>query len=384
MVDADEVTLQIDTLLRRAVTAGVCPGAACAVALDGRPVLELYAGDQAALDADGRPLAREQRVPVTALTRFDLASVTKLFTAHTALALVNAGTVALDAPIGEVLASYRTGDRARVTLRHLLSHTSGLPATWSGWRAPLAAVLAGLPEARRLTVTPLGNRADLVADLLATPLEAPPANRFLYSCAGYLTAMAYLERLTGRAWADLVRLHTLEPLGLGEVTGLPDPARAAATEYQPALHRGVVCGVVHDEAAWSLGGNAGNAGLFATARELLMFGEALRHGQGLVTQRWMWDDALTPVLGRATSGVGGGFGAALGPRIDDRDFMGARARGVRGHAGFTGASLQVDRGRGTTLALLTNRVHPSRDGQGVQDLRRAVADVVADAVGGDA
>lgn len=184
--------------------------------------------------------------------------------------------------------------------------------------------------------------------------------------------MAYLEVLTGRP--ELMAECTLGPLGLSGVTADPQPELTAATEYQPEFNRGVVNGVVHDEAAWSLGGGAGNAGLFATARGLLGFAEHLRAGSGRVLGRWMWDDALTASLGRASASPEGGFGSSLGLRIGDAEFMGSTPT-MRGHTGFTGTSLLIDRDTEVSLVLLTNRVHPSRDLGGIQPLRAAIADL---------
>jgi CubicO group peptidase (beta-lactamase class C family) len=356
------------------IQAGRFSGAACALAVAGEAAVELYLGTQAAWCGELEPISVDEQRPVTANTLFDLASVTKVFTAHTALSLADAGVVDLDAPIAAVLPAYRDGERSRVTLRHLLNHTSGLPPEWNGWRGPLARRLEGVAATERLTATPLAERDVLIADLLGTPLEAPVGTRFTYSCANYNTTMAYLEAVTGRPWRDLVADYTLDPLGLSGVTADPEPALTAATEYQPGLNRGVVTGVVHDEAAWSLGGGAGNAGLFATARGLLHFTEQLRTDSGRVLGRWMWDDALTRPLGRATASPEGGFGSSLGLRIGDPEFMGSTAT-MHGHTGFTGTSLLVDRETGVSLVLLTNRIHPSRDLGSIQPLRAALADL---------
>lgn len=375
---------ELGAAIRRELEAGLTAhnfsGAACAVAIDGGTAIELYVGTKATWGPERQPLGPEEQSAVDAATLFDLASLTKIFTAHTALALVDSGAVGLDAPIAEFLASYREPGRREVTLRHLLSHTSGLPATWIGWREPLVRALARIPEAERLTVTPLGDRDALIADLLTTPLEAPPGKRFEYACTGYNTTMALFEILTGRDWMPLVSEHTLQPLGLGSVTAEPAVDRSAATEYQPQFRRGVVRGVVHDETAWSLGGGAGNAGLFGTARDVLAFGEAIRIGDGRVRGEWMWDDALTGTLGRPTTAAdGGGFGSALGLRIGDANSMG-RSPQARGHTGFTGTSLHIDREVGVTVVLLTNRVHPTRENSVMQDVRARVADLVRMAV----
>ena len=353
---------------------GLFSGAACALAIAGEPAVELYLGTQATWRGALERISVEEQRPVTTDTLFDLASVTKVFTAHVALSLTDTGVVELDAPLAAVLPAYRDGERSRVTLRHLLNHTSGLPAVWDGWREPLARQKGSGHSRAPFTATPLTGRETLIADLLATPLEAPAGTRFTYSCVNYNTTMAYLEVVTGRRWRELVQKYTLEPLSLSGVTAAPEPELTAATEYQPELNRGVVAGIVHDEAAWSLGGGAGNAGLFATARGLLDFAEQLRLGSGRVLGRWMWDDALTHSLGRATASSEGGFGSSLGLRIGDAEFMGSSLT-MRGHTGFTGTSLLVDRETEVSLVLLTNRVHPARNLGGIHPMRAALADL---------
>lgn len=378
---ADGLGASIDAELAAGIAEGRFSAAACCVAVAGRTVYEAYRGTLAAYGPDGRPLPDDQRQPTDAATLFDLASLTKLFTAHTALTLVDEGRMMLDGPLADVLPAYRDGDRRGVTLRHLLTHTSGLPAEWRGWRTPLATWLAQHPDSGRLQASPLGRqRAELLCSLLDTPLAAAPGRRFEYSDVGYNVVMGYAEAVTGTPWSQQVAEHTLGPLGLAHVTFAPDPTRAAATEYEPQYRRGVVRGTVHDETAWSLGADragAGNAGLFAPAVDLLAFAEAIRLGEGRVRGRWMWDDALTGTLGQPTTDRG--FGSAMGLRIADAAFQG-RSSKARGHTGFTGTSVHIDRDRRLTVVLLTNRVHPRRDGASMQPLRARIADLAADAV----
>jgi CubicO group peptidase (beta-lactamase class C family) len=342
---------RVDELLRNAHDAGRFSGAACLMAVDDEIAVETYLGEKSAWTDDFAPIPIEQRDPVTPGTLFDLASVSKTFTAHTALAMADAGVVDLDARIGDVLPAYRAGARRRVTLRHLLAHTSGLPAEWLGWRAPLLERVAAAPEGTRFTTSPLiERRAELVDDLLSVPLETEPGEAFVYSCAGYNTTMVYLEELTGRAWPALLGEFTTGPLGLATVTARPDRAEVVATEYEPKYGRGVVRGDAHDGAAWSLGGHSANAGLFAAARDLLAFGQAILRGEGRVRGEWMW--------------------SGLGLRIGDPEW-GAANPEARTHIGFTGTLLHLDRRSRTTVVLLTNRVHPSRDND-IVDLRREV------------
>jgi Beta-lactamase class C and other penicillin binding proteins len=372
-----ELDETITRLLQRASADGLFSGAVCRVAIGGEDAASVALGVKATIGDDGMPLAADVLEPVDDGTFFDLASVTKVFSAHTILSLVDRRALALDDSVGAVLAEYCVGAKAAVTLRHLLTHTSGLPAEWLGWRDPLLAAAAHHPSnAEPFRAWPLDDRVELVADLLGTPLTAAPGSRWEYSDAGLNTAMLLAERVAGAPWSTLVSEHTLMPLGLAEATFAPDRDAAAATEYQPRYARGVVRGNVHDEASWSLGGACANAGMFATAGALLRFGEAIRVGDGWVRGEALWHDQLDRMLGPVDARPTLGFGAALGLRIGETEWMSDLGRASRGHTGFTGTSLQIDRAAGAVIVLLTNRVHPSRDGGSLHPLRRAVAGAV--------
>ena len=354
----------LQRLLDRAVADGITPSAVCAVAVDGDRLPVVTAGDAVRFGADGVELPEDRRTAAAPGTFYDLASVTKVFTAVTALALVDSGVLHLDEPVPV------PAGRSGVTLRHLLTHTSGLPGIWDGWRGPLAA------GARF-------DRQELIADLLALAPVHPPGTRFEYSCAGFNTIMATAEHTTGRSWQELVTEHVLSRLAPDTALAFfPDPGSTAATEYQPGLGRGMVRGTVHDEAAWSLGGASGNAGLFGTAPALLDFGEALRAGlPGILSRATadaMWTDQLPAVLGASLPTSGAEYGHGLGLRIGQAAWMGTP--GARGHNGFTGTSLLVDRDAGISVVLLSNRVHPRREPSDVQPLRLAVSRAVYSAV----
>ncbi len=321
----------------------------CAVALAGKDLPVINAGG-------ARPY-----------TFFDLASITKLFTTVTALILVDDGRLELDAPVGRHLAAYARGPKQAVTLRHLLTHTSGLPSEWRGWHDALS-------HGRGF------DRPVLVADLLATELQAAPGTRFEYSCAGFNTVMALAEKVTKTPWEQLVKERLLYQLPTLEITGTPRVELSAATEFQPDLGRGLVRGIVHDEAAWSLGGLSGNAGMFATADGLRIFGELMLEGlPGVLSPALaaeMWRDQLPQLLGSNFNAAEPGFGHGLGLRINQQPWMGTEGRRARGHGGFTGTSLLVDKDAGVAISLLSNRINPSRDGDDVTGLRKAVSDVV--------
>lgn len=162
----------LEDLIRRAVAEGVTPSAVCAVASGGERLEPIAVGDAVRFGENGQELPEAERVRAEAGTSYDLASVTKIFTTITALSLVDDGTLKLDQPIGSQLPQYRIGAKSQVTLRHLLTHTSGLPGSWTGW-------LRALERAEGF------ERERLLKDLLATELEAAPGSRFEYSCVGF-------------------------------------------------------------------------------------------------------------------------------------------------------------------------------------------------------
>ncbi|AYG03018.1 serine hydrolase domain-containing protein [Gryllotalpicola protaetiae] len=379
-----DIEAGVRALLDERLALGGFSGAAVAVAVDGLTVLELEVGTKASVDANGERISADAGEPVTRDTRFDLASVTKLASAHTLLSLVADGALDLDEPVAAKLPAYGTGAKKQVTLRHLLTHTSGLPASWHGWEQPLLQHLDARPAgAPPLEQTPFADREALLADLLATEPVSAPGEHFRYSDAGYNTAMALAETVTGEPWERLVAERALRPLGLGDEIAFGAPAAASvATEFDTRFGRGLLRGSVHDETAWVLGGRGASAGLFGTAAGLLALAEALRAGGGEILSEWMWDGQLGRMLGAGRErDTPSGYDHSLGPRIGQLNMMGRSGWNVRGHTGFTGTSLQTDRDTGISIALLTNRVHPSRHGAGISGLRGMLADAVYVAVG---
>jgi CubicO group peptidase (beta-lactamase class C family) len=358
---------KLEELLVSGVTAEPRPLYSGAVALlTRRGHLEQFAtAGHTAIYADvsGSPVSSELRQPVTGETIFDLASITKLFVTTTLLTLVEEGLLALDEPLATWLPSFASAERTAVTLRRLMTHTSGLPALLSLW-------------------TDWPNRPARAAALLNAPLVHRPGTTFEYSCVGYLVAGLLAERVTGRPLADLVRERVCAPLGLADTGYLPSSAqiaRTAATEYQPEVGRGLLRGQVHDENSWSMGGCGGNAGIFGTAAELARFGELLR-GYGTVDGvRVLADDTVEQMTRDQLPGsIDPGFRHGLGVRIGDPRSMGVLAAdGAFGHTGFTGTSLVIDRTRELVVILLTNRVHPSREWSDITHVRRGVAELAA-------
>ncbi|GIH33217.1 serine hydrolase domain-containing protein [Microbispora amethystogenes] len=338
----------LDEILHAAVP-GVAAAAVAVIALDGRTVAAAAVGEAVryAGPAEEPLFGLDSGLPPVAMDAlFDIASLTKMFTAAVVVSLAQEGTLGLDEPVAARLPRFY-GYRPGITVRHLLTHSAGLPAS------------------RRVEREPEETRWDLV---LSTPAQMPPGTH-LYSDVGMITAGRVAETAGGAPLDVLVRERVTGPLGLGATTyGPVEPERAVATEFKPERSAaGCVRGEVHDETAHALGGVTGHAGLFSTAADLVRFGEALRTGGGpILSPEW------TAEMLRDQGVPGAAFRQGLGVRIGDPAIVGPLT-GAFGHSGFTGTSLVVDPARRLTVVLLTNNVHPLRGRPGIRDLRHAVA-----------
>ncbi|GAA5512819.1 N-acetylmuramyl-L-alanine amidase [Deinococcus carri] len=290
----------------------------------------------------GHAATEPERLPLQEDVWWDLASLTKpLFTAREVLRAVEEGLLDLDDALSVHLPDLAwmqdTPLRTR-TLRHLLTHTAGLPA----W-APLYT---------------WGEAATIRARVLQEVWPLTLLGEVVYSDLGYILLGTVLERVRGRPLRELA----LDP-GL---TFTPDPASTVATERCPWRGR-TLRGETHDENGFALGGVAGHAGLFGTLAGVLAQAEGLLRG-GWLSPAAQTAATCPEVPGRTLAFVAAQHGWSGGSLTSPQAF---------GHTGFTGTGLWVDPPRGLAWVLLTNRVHPSRHGTlDIQGLRRAVGNTL--------
>jgi CubicO group peptidase (beta-lactamase class C family) len=340
-----------------------------------------------------RPFGRLTYAPesprVAVDTLYDLASLTKVVaTTLVAMVLVDDGCLDLDAPVASCLphcletsaaslpspdsslpsSRYRppsTDDRlpsAVPTVRHLLTHASGLPA----W-APLYREVRG--------------QEAFVKRICDVEREGVPGAQSVYSDLGFILLGALLERRAGTSLDVVFGQRICAPLGLRDTVFRPGrelQPRIAPTGHDPWRGR-VLSGEVHDENAYVLGGVAGHAGLFGTASDLARLAQMLL-SEGVCEGRRVVSAATV----RLFTGVAGvpGSSRALGWDTPGGDpFVGTlwSARSY-GHTGLTGTFLWIDPERDLYLVLLTNSVHPTRN-DGFRAVRRDVADAVVRALG---
>jgi serine-type D-Ala-D-Ala carboxypeptidase len=342
--------------LERAIARGALPSGSVLIRYQGAEWLRSAYGNSFAFASKTKRSA--EPIAATPDTLYDYASLTKLFTATCVMRLVEQGRVALDEPVARYVPVFGSAGKDRITVRQLLTHTGGLPAFIPVWQRE------GTPEDR------------LRVALEVKPTD-PPGSVFRYSDMGFIALGRLVDEVSGLPLDRAVRTWITEPLGLGSIGFLPSPElkpRIAATEDAAEPPRGLVWGEVHDPNAWSLGGVAGHAGVFGTARDLATFGQVFLDGGGALLRTETVEEMTRLQIGKPDA-------RGLGWEIDESFYMGRLASpGTYGHTGFTGTSLVIAPRYDLVVVLLTNRVHPSVDGPNMNSTRQAVSDAALAAV----
>jgi CubicO group peptidase (beta-lactamase class C family) len=346
-------------LIREAIQQRAFPGAALAVT---------HCGSLVASQAFGRFTYDSSSPEVQADAVFDLASVTKVV-ATTAIAMVlyERGLLVLDSPVAATLPDFvalapprQRAERDAVTVRMLLTHSSGLPA------------YVKLFETAR-------TRDELVRAALATPLVADPGSQADYSDIGFILLGEILARLADAPLDLFAQKEIFAPLGMSRTCFNPPADWKSAippTEDDRSFRHRVIQGDVNDENAWVMGGVAGHAGLFAPATDVTRFAECMLHGGSpilkpatveLFTRREVLPAATSRALGWDTPSQP----SSSGTHFSSRSF---------GHLGFTGTSLWIDPDRQLSVTLLTNRTWPDRSSQAIKQIRPLVHDAIVEAL----
>ncbi len=348
-------------VIEKAIAEKAFPGATLAVGYKGK--ISLRAFGKLSYDANAAAAIPN--------TMYDIASLTKAVATTTLVAKLVEGDFAvpldLDAKIERYLPEWANGPNAdwrhRVTVRHLLTHTSGLPAFKEYWRTSKG-------------------KQDTLARIFAEPLEYDPGTKEIYSDLGIILMAEIVERLTGRTLDGLAKSTIFSPLGMKDTMYRPPKglwSQTAPTEIDNNLRYRLVQGEVHDENAFAIGGVSGHAGLFSTAPDLAAFCQMLLNGGVYAHQRILRRAMIaqftapqqlsggTRTLGWAVPTEGGSSG----------HYFSARSFG---HTGFTGTSIWIDPDRQLFVVLLTNRVHPTRENTKIQRVRPALHDAVMQAL----
>ena len=312
----------------------------------------------------GHAVVRPERLPMARETIFDLASLTKPIATTTAvMMLVHEGALSLDDPVSKVLPTFAERDKDAVTLRQLLSHSSGLKP-WRAFHEPL------LEKERKTGDRILGTpaaRESVIDRTLRSGLVHEPGTAAVYGDLDFIALGAVVEAVTHRRLDAFCAERIFGPLGMSDTffvplgdgePGLSEPKRrcVAATENCPWRDK-ILWGEVHDPNAWVMGGVAGHAGLFSSADDVMKFSLTLLdvwHGRSDALPQGVLREFLTRQ--QAPEGTDWALGwdtPTAGASSSGRYFSAASV----GHLGFTGTSLWIDLEAECVVVMLTNRVH---------------------------
>jgi len=304
-------------------------------------------------------------------TLYDLASLTKVIgTTSVIAALIRNKKLALSDKVashlpGFVQASLKKKTRElrnKVTVEHLLLHTSGLPS----WK-PLYKTCPGYKEMLKV--------------ILGTKLESSPGARYRYSDLGFILLGEVAAKAGGMPLATLEKKLVFEPLGMKQTLRNPSAAqrkKIAPTEFDEKT-KAYIHGKVHDENARQGGGITGHAGLFSTTADLSLLARELL--LALKGKSRKLDRKIIENFVRRKESPRGSSRALGWDTPSEKSSVGDLAsENSFGHTGFTGTSLWIDPGNDLYMILLSNRVHPSRKNRKISEVRRAFADEVVKAV----
>jgi CubicO group peptidase (beta-lactamase class C family) len=344
-------------VLRDAIPAGAFPGCAFGLFANGSTLLQDSIGHFTYLNEEGE----ESATPlVTPDTLFDVASLTKVVTTTSAAMLLHQrGVLDLETPLGELLPGFIIGrdpsqHARKVTIRHLLAHSSGLPGY-----VPLFHT-ANTPYA-------------VLRGCLQLPIEAEPGTRAEYSDPGFILLGKALETLLQEELAAWAAREVFLPLGMTATRYCPPPSLRPAippTEEDELFRQRRIQGEVQDEHAFLLNGAGGHAGLFSNVPDLLRFSQAILEPSNNPLFSAETIDAF------AQRQPPNGSSRALGwdtPSAESSSGRFFSANSI-GHLGYSGCSLWIDREAQVAVVLLTNRTWPDRESQLIRSVRPAFHD----------
>ena len=351
---------KLDRLLEAEISVGSFPGAVYAIGNGNRILSE---------QALGHSVIKPARISATLETMYDVASLTKpLITGTLVMRAASDGAFALTDRVSTYLPELASTDKRDITFIDLLTHRAGFQAWYP------------------LYTEGIGDTAYLRA-LVKRPLRYSPGTREIYSCLNFVLLQLALERTCRCRIEDLATEFIFQPLDLkNSMFNPPPPAkyRIAATEWGnsnerrmvaergltfPRFRRYMIWGEVDDGNAYYMGGMAGNAGLFATARDVYAIARSYLRNDGVLLPQSM------VALSTRNYTLGLEENRGLGWQLPSAKMQGPTimfSEGSFGHTGFTGTSVWADPGRDLIIVLLTNRLHPSVQLTNMQKVRRKV------------
>lgn len=345
-----EMLEQIGPLIQASIAAGHYPGAVVLVGHRGRVIYRGVFGNRRILP-DVAPMRFD--------TLFDVASLTKVMaTTPAIMQLVEQNRIQLDAPVARYWPAFASNNKESITIRELLTHTSGLPAE----------------------ITPT-SRADAIVKIERLKPIHTPGSKFLYSDVNFIALGHLIEEITDEDLDQYAHDHIFQPLGMNHTLFLPDTNSRDNIAPTELSKDGLRWGEVHDPITYVMNGVSGAAGVFTNASDLGIYAQSILDGGRLRNQDKYFLSPLT-VLKMTTPQTPSyisearGFGWDIDSRFSNRGIL-LPTRSF-GHSGWTGTSIWIDPATQTWIVILTSRAHPTplQHNQLIED-RRAIANFVA-------
>lgn len=291
----------------------------------------------------------EYSAPVTTDTIYDIASITKLFTATAFLMAARENKIAVETTLAHFLPDFEVQDKREIRLRDLMQHNSGIEIAIQD----LVSVSPG----------------EWVSRIAQAPLHAAPQAQVLYSCTNYFLLARVFEIFAAQPLDEWIHSRVLRPLGMKRTHWTP-LKKFSKKEIAPTeIENGVVNhGIVHDEAArawreYSGAASCGNSGLFSTARDLARFAAWWRDDGVVNGKQFLAREDVELALQNPVPEVHNGVRRGLSWQVDAKLYMSEKAPPDSiGHAGFTGPTLWLNRSTRHVCIVLNNRVYPSHEG----------------------
>ncbi|MHC4191094.1 MAG: serine hydrolase domain-containing protein [Planctomycetota bacterium] len=341
---------QIDHVIGEEIEKGSFPGA---VVLVGKQ------GDILYCEAFGNEVIEPHKEPIGKNTVFDLASLTKpIATAASIMILRNRKAIELDDYVGAYLPAFACNGKEEVRIKHLLTHTSGLPAYMSA------------DKLKEQFASPCPEK--VIEKICGLEAISKPGQEFRYSCLGYITLVKIAEVVSGKSIDDFSRENIFVPLGMKHTAYNPPDSWKKDIAATQIVDGQLIRGTVHDPLAKLMGGVSGNAGLFSNVYDLSIYCRMLLNDGVWNGIRVLSPEAVTmlttaQVCGRAYGfDVNSSYSSVKGSYVSEKAFY---------HTGYTGTSIVCDPMSKTFVIILTNRIHPSDEGT-AKPVRNKVADIV--------
>ena len=343
--------IEINSVLNQGVKLGHFPGASyCIVTRDG----------DIDFDYVGFKQTYPNRIPNNGTEIYDCASLTKVICTTTMIMkLIEDGKLSLESRISTIFPEFK---HTMITIQHMLTHSSGLPAD--------------IQKAQELM-----NKEDVLDRIFKFDLINPVGKKIVYSDVGYIILGLIIEKTTNKKLSQYAKEVVFDPLGMKDSSYHPIIERCAPTEYRnDEVYQGLLQGLVHDEKAFALEGEAGHAGLFSTSKDISKFILSILRNDELVlkaeTVNSMFPVKVTDsnrkkhLLIRSLGWNKPTIGGSAGDKTSLEDTI--------LHTGFTGCNIWIERNMGIGFVMLSNAVHPKREMNGIVKYRNTIGNLVID------